>query len=66
MILTETLFENPRMEDTCHELFSEQRFEAMSKTNRKAYDTTRYWIGKISMALKGTLDGIMLSRECVS
>ena len=43
------------------ELFSEQSFESISKANRKAYNTTRYWIDKIFLALKGTQDGIMLS-----
>ena len=47
--------------DTCLELFSEQSFEAISKANRKAYNTTRYWIDRIFMALKGTQDGIILS-----
>ena len=65
-ILTGTLFENHKQPisewiDTCLELFSEQSFEAISKANRKAYNTTRYWIGKIFLALKGTQDEIMLS-----
>ena len=58
-ILTGTLFENHKQPisewiDTCLELFSEQSFEAISKANRKAYNTTRYWIDKIFLALKGT------------
>ena len=65
-MLTGTLFENHKQPisewiDTCLELFSEQSFEAISKANRKAYNTTRYWIDKIFMALKGTQDGIILS-----
>ncbi len=60
-ILTGTLFENHKQPisewiDTCLELFSEQSFEAISKANRKAYNTTRYWIEKIFLALKGTQD----------
>ena len=67
-ILTGTLFENHKQPisewiDTCLELFSEQSFEAISKANRKAYNTTRYWIDKIFLALKGTQDGIMLSGD---
>ena len=65
-ILTGTLFENHKQPisewiDTCLELFSEQSFESISKANRKAYNTTRYWIDKLFLALKGTQDGIMLS-----
>ena len=65
-MLTGTLFENHKQPisewiDTCLELFSEQSFEAISKANIKAYNTTRYWIDKIFMALKGTQDGIILS-----
>ena len=67
-ILTGTLFENHKQPisewiDTCLELFSEQSFEAISKANRKAYNTARYWIDKIFLALKGTQDGIMLSGD---
>ena len=67
-ILAGTLFENHKQPisewiDTCLELFSEQSFEAISKANRKAYNTTRYWIDKIFLALKGTQDGIMLSGD---
>ena len=66
-ILTGTLFEihhkQPISEwiNTCLGLFSEQSFESISKANRKAYNTTRYWIDKIFLALKGTQDRIMLS-----
>ena len=65
-ILTGTLLENHKQPisewiDTCLGLFTEQSFEAISKANRKAYNTTRYWIGKIFLALRGTQDGIMLS-----
>ena len=47
----------------CLELFSEQSFEAISKANRKAYNTTSYWIDKIFLALRGTQNGIMLSGD---
>ena len=65
-ILTGTLLENHKQPisewiDTCLGLFTERSFEAISKANRKAYNTPRYWIGKIFLALRGTQDGIMLS-----
>ena len=67
-ILTGTLFENHKQPisewiDTCLELFSEQSFESISRGNRKAYNTTRYWIGKIFIALKGIQDDARLEGD---
>lgn len=65
-ILTGTLFENHKQPisewiDTCLGLFSEQSFESISRNSRKAYNTTRYWVSKIFIALKGTQDDVRLS-----
>lgn len=64
-VLTGTIFQNHKISitewiDYCLQLFSHMSFNSISKSNRNALTTTRYWLDKIFMVLEGYQDDLVL------
>ena len=65
-ITTGTIFQDHKIPisewiECCLALFRLQSFNAISKSNRNSYTTTKYWISKIGLILKGYQDHVVLS-----
>ena len=50
-----------KTEYSCLQLFSDQSFLSISRSNRNSYTTTRYWVAKLALSLSNVQDGIVLS-----
>lgn len=66
--VTGTLFNNHKLAieewiDFCLQLFSDQSFLSISKSNRNSYSTTRYWVAKLALALEDIQNNIKLSGD---
>lgn len=64
-VTTNTIFDNHKVSiserlDFLLTIFGHGSFSLTSKSNRNAYNTTRYWIDKVFLVLKGYQDGIVL------
>lgn len=64
-ITTNTIFDGHKVSvsewlDFLLTIFGYGSFSLTSKTNRNAYNTTRYWMDKVFLVLKGCQDGVVL------